>query len=172
MVKKGDVLAEVDVPELFKSRDQAQAALGQAQAKVKLAEANVLTVEADRQTAAAGGQFRPRPRSPSSPRPGTIAGRSATESPNWSGARPWSRDARREEKQFDAAVDAERTGAAAVVTAKANLAAAEARVAQARAEVEQADADVAAAEADLAKAEVFVELHADHFSLRRRHHAA
>ena len=55
LVKKGEVLAEVDVPELFKSRDQARAALGQARAKVKLSEARVLTAEADREAAAARG---------------------------------------------------------------------------------------------------------------------
>ena len=60
-------------------------------------------------------------------------------------------------KQYDEAVDAERTGAATVATAKAALAAAEARIAQAHAEVEQSAADVSAAESDLAKAEVLVD---------------
>ena len=53
MVKKGDVLAEVDAPEYQRSRDQARAALEQARAKFKLSEAGVLTAEADRVAAAA-----------------------------------------------------------------------------------------------------------------------
>ncbi|MDR3639136.1 MAG: efflux RND transporter periplasmic adaptor subunit [Isosphaeraceae bacterium] len=156
-VKKGEVLAEVDVPELFKSRDQARAALGQAKAKLDLAEAKVLTIEADRQTAAATVTqteaelakftaervFRDKERN----RIAELVKRNAVQQEILD----------EKQQQYDAAVAAERTGVAAIAATKASLSAAAARVAQARAEVEQCKADVIAAEADLAKAQVFVD---------------
>src|SRR5262249_17452114 len=51
VVKRGQVLAEVDAPELFKSRDQARASVGQVRAKIKQLEARVLTAKADRESA-------------------------------------------------------------------------------------------------------------------------
>ncbi len=156
-VKKGDLLAEVDVPELFKSRDQARASVLQAKAKLKLSEARVLTIQADRQTAAAAvvqaeadvakftaaREYRLKERD----RIAGLVQRNAVEQELLD----------EQVKQYEGAVDAERAGAAAVATARAALASAEARIAQARAEVEQATADVAAAEADLAKALVLVD---------------
>lgn len=155
-VKQGDVLAEIDVPELFKSRDQARAALDQARARLKFAQAKLLTVQADRQTAAAGvleaeasaakftaaREFRRKERD----RIADLVKRNAVEQELLD----------EQVKQYEEAVDAERTGAAAVATAKATLEAAEAKISQTRAEVDQSTADVSAAEADLAKAEVFV----------------
>jgi RND family efflux transporter MFP subunit len=156
-VKKGDVLAEVDAPEFFRSRDQARAALGQARAKVRLSEARVLTAEADRVSAAAvvtqaqadiakltaARAFRQKERD----RIAELVRREAVE--------PRLLD--EQQDQLDSAVGAERAGEAAVATAKAGVAATTARVAQAQAELEQSRADVATAEADLAKAEVYVD---------------
>ena len=51
--RRASVLAEIDIPELFKSADQAKAALEQAKAKLKQAEARVVTAQADRESAAA-----------------------------------------------------------------------------------------------------------------------
>lgn len=156
-VKEGDVLAEVEVPELFKSRDQARAALGQMQAKVKLAEAKVRTSEADRETAAAAVaqaeadlakftadrvfRFKEKNRIADLVKKRAVQQEILDE----------------KQQQYDAAIAAERAGSAAIIAAKAALAAADARVAQARAAVEQDQADVTAAEADLAKAQVFVD---------------
>ena len=156
-VKKGDLLAEVDVPELFKSRDRAQAALLQAKAKLKLSEARVLTFDADRQTAAAtvmqaeadiakftaAREYRQKERD----RIAQLVQRNAVER----------RLLDEQEQMYQEAVAAERTGTAAVATARAALASAEARIAQARAEVEQSRVDVDAAAADLAKAQVLTD---------------
>lgn len=157
IVKKGDVLAEVDVPELFKSRDQARAALGQMEAKVKLAEAKVLTYTADRQTAAAAVaeaeadlakftadrvfRFKERDRIAGLVKLNAVQQEILDE----------------KQQQYDAALAAERSGTAAIATAKAAVTAADARIAQAKADLEQARADVVAAQADLDKAQVFVD---------------
>ncbi len=157
IVKKGEVLAEVDAPELFKSREQARAALGQARAKVKLSEARVVTAESDREAVAA------------------QVTQVEADIAKFTALRVYRREQRdriaglvqhnaverklldEEQQQLDAALSAERSAIAAVVTAKANLSAATSRVSQARADVAAAEADVAAAEADLAKAQVFVD---------------
>jgi RND family efflux transporter MFP subunit len=157
MVKKGDVLAEIDIPELFKSADQAKAALEQEKAKVKQSEARILTAVADRESAAAAVQEAQ----------ANIAKFTAD------------RDYRKKEldritglfrqkavaaelvdeqqRQYEAALAAERSGEAAVATARAQLSAAAARVEQARADAEAARSDVDSAAADLAKAEVLLD---------------
>lgn len=157
LVKKGDVLAEVEVPELFKSRDQARAALGQMQAKVKLAEAKVRTFTADRETAAAAVteaeanlakftadrvfRFKERDRIAGLVKLNAVQQEILDE----------------KEQQYEAALASERSGTAAIATAKAAVSAADARIAQARADLDQARADVVAAQADLDKAQVFVD---------------
>ncbi len=157
IVKKGEVLAEVDAPELFESREQARAALGQTQAKVKQSEARVVTAESDREAVAAQivqvkadiakftalRVYRREQRD----RIAELVKRNAVERQLLD----------EQQEQFDAALSAERSALAAEVTAKANLSAASSRVSQARADVAAAKADVAAAEADLAKAQVFVD---------------
>ena len=156
-VKKGEVLAEIDIPELFKSADQARAALEQAKAKLKLAEARVVTAQADRESAAALVQqnvddvarytanrdFRKKEldRITGLFNRQAVAGELVDE----------------QQRQYEAAQASERSSQAAVVTSRAQVSASEARVEQAKADVESARADVDAAAADLAKAEVLLE---------------
>jgi HlyD family secretion protein len=156
-VKKGDVLAEIDIPELFKSDDQARAALGQAKAKVKQAEARILTAQADRESAASQVQeaeadiakFRADRvyRKKELDRISALARRQAVEQELVD----------EQQKQYDAAIAAERSGEAAVVTSRAQVSASDARIAQAQADVDLAKADVDAAAADLAKADVLLD---------------
>jgi RND family efflux transporter MFP subunit len=157
VVKKGQLLAEIDIPELFKSADQAKAALGQAQAREKQTEARVLTAESDRESAAAQLQQAQADiarytadriyRKKELDRYIGLAEKQAVQQELVD----------EQQKQFDAAVATERSAEAAVATAKAQLAAATARIAQAQADAEGAKADVDAASADLAKAEVMLE---------------
>ena len=157
LVKKDDVLAEIDIPELFKSADQSKAALEQAKAKAKQAEARVLTAEADRESAAAqvevaladiakfiaDREYRRKEldRITTLFKRQAVAGELVDE----------------KQKEYEAALAAERSGEAAGATARAMLLAATARVAQAKADADAAQADVGAAQADLAKAEVLLE---------------
>ncbi len=157
VVKKGEVLAEVDAPELLKSRDQARAALGQAQAKVKMSKARVVTAESDHEAAAAQVTqveadipkftslrvYRKEQRD----RIAGLVERNAVERKLMDEA----------QQQLDASIGAEHSAVAAVATAKANLSAANSRITQAQADVDAAQADVNAAQADLAKAQVFVD---------------
>jgi RND family efflux transporter MFP subunit len=156
-VKKGELLAEIDIPELFKSAEQAKAALEQARAKLKQMQAHVLTAEADRETAASQVQvadadiakftssreFRQKElaRITGLFKQQAVQGELVDE----------------EQQKFDAAVAAERSGRAALSSSKAALSASAARVEQARADADAAQADVAAAQADLDKAEVLLE---------------
>ena len=157
MVKKGEVLAEIDIPELFKSADQMKAALEQAKAKLKQTAARVLTAEADRESAAAQVE--------------EASANVARFTAN--------RDFRKKEfdritglfkrqavaaelvdeqqQQYESALAAERSAQAGIVTSRALLAAAVARVDQSKADVESAKADVEAAAADLAKADVLLD---------------
>ncbi len=156
-VKKGELLAEIDIPELFKSADQARAALEQAKAKLKLAEARVVTAQAERDSASAQVQqnledvarytadreFRKKEldRITGLFNRQAVAGELVDE----------------QQRQYEAAQATERSSQAAVVTSRAQVSTTEARVAQARADVESSRADVDAAAADLAKAEVLLE---------------
>jgi HlyD family secretion protein len=156
-VMKGEVLAEIDIPELFKSDEQSRAALGQAKAKAKQAEARVLTAQADRDSAAA------------------LIQQAEAEIARYAADRAYRRKeldritalaARNavagelvdeKQKEYEAAQAAEGAAVAGVATARAQLAAAEARVVQAQADSDAAKADVSAAEADLAKADVLLD---------------
>ena len=96
-VKKGQVLAEVDAPELFKARDQARAAVGQMRGKIKQMEARVLTARADRETAAAAVE-QAKAGIANSPPTASTARRSSIGSPSWPSATPsssgWSTSSR------------------------------------------------------------------------------
>ena len=157
MVKKGELLAEIDIPELFKSADQAKAALEQAKAKLKLTEARVVTAQADRESAAAQVQ------QASDDVARYTANRDYRKKELDRITGLFNRQAvsgelvDEQQKQYEAALASERSAQAAVVTARAQLSAAEARVEQAKADVGSARADVDAAAADLAKAEVLLD---------------
>ena len=61
-MKRGDVLAEIDAPELEKDVDEAVAAVEQSKARAALAEARVMTAEAERDAGGHGGPGRSRHR--------------------------------------------------------------------------------------------------------------
>jgi RND family efflux transporter MFP subunit len=156
-VKKGQVLIEIEVPELVKKRDRAAAAVDQANARVKLAEARVASATADRKAAQA-----------------KVVQANATER----SAKAWrtfrekqlkrmqdlfalkSIDERlvdESQDQAEAAAETERSARAAISTAEAEEEAAAAKVKQAEADVASAQADVKVAQAELAQAQVQVD---------------
>jgi RND family efflux transporter MFP subunit len=157
VVKKGQVLAEVDAPELFKARDQARASVGQVRGKIKQMEARVLTAKADRESAAAAvkraeagiARFTADRiyRKEQFDRISDLANRDAVEQ----------RLVDEQRNHSDAAVAAESEAQSAVSAAKAQLAASMARVVQAEADVEATRADLDAAQADQARAQVLVD---------------
>jgi RND family efflux transporter MFP subunit len=156
-VKKGQLLAEIDIPELFKSAAQAKAALEQSRAHVKQAEAHVLTAEADNKSAAAQVQQAE----------ADIARYTANRIYRKKELERITALAQRQavavelvdeqQKEFEAAVASERAAEAALATARAALDAAVARVASAKADLNETRADVDASQADLDKAEVMLD---------------
>ncbi len=156
-VKRGQVLAEVDVPELVKGVEQAQAALDQAKAKVKQSEARIKSAEADREAAAA--QVRQSQaevetqtakvsyRTKEYERIKSLVGRQAVEQ----------KLADEQLDQYEATIAAKHVAEASVLTSKAQESAAAAKVDQARADLVEAQANVEVAEADLGKAKVLAD---------------
>ena len=156
-VKKGQVLIEIDVPELAKKRDRAAAAVDQANARVTLAQARVASTVADLKAAQA-----------------KVVQANATAK----SARAWrtfrekqlqrmkdlfalkSIDERlvdESQDQAEAAAETERSARAAISTAEAEAEAAQAKIKQAEADVASAHADVTVAQAELAEAQVKVD---------------
>ena len=156
-VKKGQVLAEVDAPELFKARDQARAAVDQARGKIKQMESRVLTARADRESAAAAVDQAKAAitrftadrvyRKEELARIAYLVEQQSVEQ----------RLLDEQQKQFDAAVSAESEAKAGVAAAAARLSAAVARVAQAEADLEAARADLEANRAAEAHGQVLVD---------------
>lgn len=156
-VKKGQVLAEVDAPELFKARDQARAAVDQARGKIKQMESRILTARADRESAAAAVEqakaaitrftadrvYRKEERD----RIAFLVQQKSVEQ----------RLLDEQQKQLDAAVSAEAEAKAGVAAASAQLSAADARIAQADADLEAAKADLEANKAAEAHSQVLVD---------------
>ena len=156
-VKKGDVLAEIDDPEVVKERDRSAATLVRGKAAVKQAEAAILTAKADWEAAKAAVAtaeadierttatrvFRERVLA----RYKDLVGRAAV---------PQAVVDEREE-DFESAKAAEKAARAAVITAKAKANAAEAMIVKAEADRDEAKAKVGVDEAELGKAEVFVD---------------
>jgi RND family efflux transporter MFP subunit len=156
-VQKGQVLIEIEVPELVKKRDRAAAGVDQANARVNLAQARVASAEADLKAAQA-----------------KVVQANATAK----SARAWrtfrekqlkrmqdlfalkSIDERlvdESQDQAEAAAETERSARAAVSTAEAEEEAARAKIKQAEADVASAHADVKVAQAELAEAQVQVD---------------
>lgn len=156
-VKEGQLLAEIDDPEVVKEADRAASALNQAKAAVKQTAARIDSAIADKKAAeAAVDQARAdidrytsmrKYRNQVLIRYQDLVARKAV-------AQQLADEA---EENFAAAVAAERAAHAAETTAKAQAAAAEAKVEQARADLAEAAANVQVAEANLAKARVFVD---------------
>ena len=157
VVKFGQVLAEIDDPELFKAVDQAKAALDQNKAKVVQAEARVKTARADRDARAAqvetakvdverfsaAREYRKKQLD----RIRDLAKRDAVEG----------RLVDEDVDQYSSSLSAEHSAQASVLTARAQLLAAEATIDAAKADVEFTKASVEVTEADLAKARVYAD---------------
>jgi RND family efflux transporter MFP subunit len=154
VVKRGELLGLIDVPELEKDVEEAAAAVEQARARAALAEARVTTSIAEREAVAATlveaeadiAQH--------------VAKRTLNEKQldRTKGLFAQSAIPREvvdeQEQSLESARAAERSARAAAVTAKAQLATAEAKVEQARADVAEACAAIRLAEARHARSRV------------------
>jgi len=153
-VKKGQVLAVIDVPRERSAVDEASALLAQAKVRALQAEAKVKTMEADRDTAAATVA------QSEADVDRLVANRRLAEAQYERVSSLFARkavDKRLVDEQlhdFEAAKANERTAGLAVQTAKAHLAGANAKVEQARVDVEEAMVAVRVAQAHLEKARV------------------
>ena len=153
-VKKGDVLVEIEVPELHKAVDQAHAALKQSEASVLTAEARIHTAKAD--TSAA--------RADVAKAEADVKEFVARKNYRQSELNRYIELARErsieqklvdeERERYGAAVSAEEAGQANVKAMYAQIEAADARVNQTEADLLAAKANVTAAQADLEKSEI------------------
>ena len=154
VVKKGDVLAVIDVPELEKDVEEAVAAVEQAKARALLAEARVTTAEAEREAVAAtlvqteadiAQQVAKRSLSEKQlERVKGLLARSAT-----------TQDVVDEhEHDLQSTRAGEQSARAAALTAKAQLAASAAKVLQAKADVAEAKSMIRLSDARLARTRV------------------
>lgn len=156
-VHRGDVLAEIDAPELVKAVDQAKAALEQSRAQVAQAQARILTAQADREAAVAAikqaeaeivrteANFKFRKKQ--FLRISELAKSQSVDQ----------RLADEKEDEMEAAHAAEDLAHAGVANARALASAAGARVEQAKADTDEAKSKVDVAAAALAKAQVFAD---------------
>ncbi len=155
-VKKGQVLAVVDVPDLEKKAERDQAAVDQAKSKVDQMTARVLSARAEADAAEAAVK---------------QAEASAKSAAAWLRYRQKqlvryqelfalkSIDERlvdEKKEQYEASVETEQAALAAITTTKAKLVASNAKIQQAQADVEAAQSEVAVARADLARINVLV----------------
>ena len=155
-VKRGEVLAEIDDPEIVKEADRAQAALDQAKSMVSQAEARIETAKADEEAA----------RATVKEAEAQVERYAATRKYRQKELNRYTRLAEQRavqqavvdeaEDHYESAVAAEHAGQAAVITARAKLSSAHANVDQAKADLLEAKANVQVAEATLAKAKVLV----------------
>jgi RND family efflux transporter MFP subunit len=155
-VKRGDVLAQIDVPDLDKQVQRDLAAVEQARARVKVMQARVATATAELEVARAA----------------IVKAEASAESAKATKVfrekqyrrmqdlfRTRSIDERLVDEKMeerDAAAEAERAARAAIVTARAQETAEKAKIQQAEADVLDAQAAVKVAQADLEKAQVMV----------------
>jgi RND family efflux transporter MFP subunit len=156
-VKRGQVLAQIAVPELEQQVNRQQAMVDQAVAKVNVAVAHIATANAEldvaRKTvdkfeaAAASAKAMRSLRDKQLRRYRELFRLKSIEE----------RLVDEKEEEFNAAVEAERAARVAIVTAKSDIAAAEARLQQANADKNDADAAVKVAQAEWEKAKVLVQ---------------
>ena len=156
-VKRGQVLATIEVPELDKQVEQYRAALEQSKAKesqmkahlasaradLEAAKAHVVQAEAATKSAAAWCRFRDKQ---FKRRKDLFASRSIEE-----------KLVEESMEQYEASVESERVAQAALVTARAQQVASEARIDRALADVVEAQAEAKVAQARLEKAQVMVQ---------------
>ena len=170
VVKKGDVLAVIDVPELEKDVEEAVAAVEQAKARTLLAEARVTTADAEREAVAAtlvqteadiAQQVAKRSLSEKQlERVKGLLARNAT-----------TQDVVDEHEQdLQSTRAGERSAQAAALTAKAQLAASAAKVLQAKADVAEARSMIRLSEARLARTRVITAFSRIVCTVRRRRH--
>ncbi len=153
-VRQGQVLAEIDAPELAEDVEQAASALDQANAQVEQGEARIATTEAEL-AAAAAAELQAR-----ADLDRLAAKRSMTQK-SYERVRELNARNAIERKvvdehqfDFDAATAGEATGRAAIATAGAQVKTAEARVRQARADLVEARAFVRVVASRLGRARV------------------
>ncbi|MFO0907155.1 MAG: efflux RND transporter periplasmic adaptor subunit [Isosphaeraceae bacterium] len=152
-VKKGDLLAEIDDPEVVKERERAEASLALTHATVKQAQASLETARADWEAAQAAVQE------------AHAEIRRATSKRSYRGKvldrykELVARNAEtqqvvdEQEENYEAAIADELSARAAEATARARATAAQAKIGQAQADLAQAEANVKVAEATLGKAQ-------------------
>lgn len=155
-VKKGQVLAELDVPELEEELIRSKAQLGLAEAQLKQREAAVQTALADADVAAkmvlqaeaeVGRAVAAR----------TFRGKQYNRMKDLRGMKAIDeRLVDEKQDEHEAAVSAAEAAEAKVATSRAQVASCEAKVAEARANSEEARARVNVAKADVQKAEVLL----------------
>jgi HlyD family secretion protein len=154
VVKRGDVLAVIDAPELEKDVDEAAAAVEQAKAGAALAEARVATSEAEREAVAATVA------QAEADIAQQVARRTLSEKQLERIKGLYARDAvsrelvDEQEHDVQAAQAGERSVRSALLTAKAQLAASAAKVLQAKADVAEAKSAIRLAEARAERARV------------------
>jgi RND family efflux transporter MFP subunit len=155
-VKKGDVLAHISVPEDEKQVDQDTAAVEHTKARVKQMQAHLVAAEAEAEAArgmveevaadllskTSYREFREK----QFIRIKELGDRQAIDE----------RLVDEKEDQLQAAISAENSAKAGIVTAKLNADSADARVLTAKADLEEAKAEVKVAEATLAKSNVIL----------------
>jgi RND family efflux transporter MFP subunit len=147
VVKRGDVLAVIDAPELEKDIEETAAAVEQSKARATLAEARVATAEAEREAVAATIA------QAEADIAQQVAKRSLAEKQHERIKDLYARDAVQKglvdehEQNMEAARAGERSARASALMAKAQLAAAEAKVLQAKADLAEARTAIRLAEA-------------------------
>lgn len=162
-VRKDQVLAVVDVPELDKQIERDKAAVEQAKSKVRQMEARVLVANSELDAAKAGlVQAEASERSAKAwVRYRAIRKQMMKELVNSRSIEEKLLDEAKE--HYEASVETEQAAHAAISTAKAKITACDARIQQAQADVSAAQAEVQVAQAELEKIQVqvsFATIHA------------
>ncbi len=155
-VKQGDVLAEIDVPEVRKQKAKAEAQKALAQARVTQTNKALKRAEADRRVARAAV---PQAKAQLDAVKATLRYRSKQHQrimDLWESKAVEERLVDESEERKEAAASAARAGELALETARAQDEAADAKVDQARADIAEAEANVAIAEAEIARIEVLL----------------
>jgi HlyD family secretion protein len=156
-IKKGEVLAEINVPRHAKDFEEARALVAQARAQINQSEARIKVARAQREAAAAlekvaeadlerltaRRQFAEKQYARVN---GLVAERATTKLL-----------ADEQTSDLAAAVAAERTGAAEILSAKAKLLAADAAIDQAQADTEEAKANLGVAQARMDRSQTSLE---------------
>jgi RND family efflux transporter MFP subunit len=155
-VKKGQVLATVDVPDLDKQVEHDQAVLSQAHARVEQMNARVTSARADLEAAnAAVKQAMATHKSKMALR--RFHDLKLNRYQNlWADKSIEGRLVEEETKERDAAIEAENAAEAAITTANAQVTATQAKIVAAEADVREAAAEVGVAQANLDKTRVLI----------------